>query len=214
MAVVYVERGIRLFHLPFIPCTRKVATGVVGYTPSRSKLPYATDEVDKLSELQRKLRMDLNSTPNMNRRNELRVQRNRVQKEIRILSRQLALQHLESRIREVESLKNGPMMFAAIKLLKPKCPRDLTIVDNNGKAVLGPGEQADRIAEHYTGKFSPTAAEPAVTPFTGTPKPQASLGDGVLIALPKPGTPKGPHEQFASDNIADYCQKNLVSHHT
>ena len=136
-------------------------------------------------------------------------------------------------------------MFAAIKLLKPKCPLDLTIVDNNGKAVLGPGEKADRIAEHYTGKFSPTAAEPAVTPFTGTPKPfdkpistadvasamsrlknqrscgpddipaelvkyggpalaecifndvftqhsQASLGDGVLIALHKPGKPKGP----------------------
>ena len=80
---------------------RKVATGVVGCTRSRSKLPYATDEVDKLSELQRKLRMDLNSTPNMDRRNELRVQRSRVQKEIRILSRQLALQHLERRIRGV-----------------------------------------------------------------------------------------------------------------
>ena len=86
----------------------------------RPKEKFTSIEFQTLCEKQQKLRKDINSLKDAEKRKTLKQERNRVQKQIKDLKQKENNRLLEEQIGEIEACKNDNRLFATMRILYRK----------------------------------------------------------------------------------------------
>ena len=123
-----------------------------------------------MSETQRKLRQQINSTRNPARKQALKQQRNRILHAQRRRARDNASVRLDNLAAEVEHLHDGAKMFRAVREMTRKPASKLKIQDDSGRVICNAAELNARVTHHFGRQFSdPRVME--LPAFTGVPSP-------------------------------------------
>ena len=127
----------------------------------KPKEKFTSVDFQTLCEKQQKLRKDINSLKDAEKRKTLKQERNRVQKQIKDLIQKENNRLLEEPIDEIEACKNDSnRLFATMRILYRKHPSDLLIerqvANNQSKKTVTacPRQQVQLITNHFTNVFS------------------------------------------------------------
>ena len=118
----------------------------LGKDRPKDKEKFTSIEFQTLCEKQQKLRRDINSLKDAEKRKTLKQERNRVQKQIKDLKRKENNRLLEEQISEIEACKNDSnRLFSTMRILYRKHPSDLLIEkqvgNNQSKKTTCPRQQ-------------------------------------------------------------------------
>ena len=145
---------------------KSAAETTIGRTEPRHKNPHCQD-IAAMSETQRKLRLQINNTRNLARKQALKQQRNRILHAQRRRARDNASVRLAS---EVEHLHDGAKMFRAVREMTRKPASKLKLQDDSGRVICNAAELNERVTHHFGRQFSdPRVME--LPAFTGVPSP-------------------------------------------
>ena len=132
-------------------------------------------EIKRLSEMQKKLRDDINACKDKNKRQEKKRERNNILKEIKEKLRIEETVQIEKKIEDLEKHKNdSTKMFKAIKALKISEPKKEIIVDSENGMVTDENTQCAIITDFFRNMFFKENEDPfpdikpqeMKTPFT------------------------------------------------
>ena len=111
-------------------------------------------EIKRLSEMQKKLRDDINACKDKNKRQEKKRERNNILKEIKEKLRIEETVQIEKKIEDLEKHKNdSTKMFKAIKALKISEPKKEIIVDSENGMVTDENTQCAIITDFFRNMF-------------------------------------------------------------
>ena len=114
------------------------------------------ENIINLSKEQKKLRLDINSTKDKNKREELRKKRNKILNSIHKEVSKEQLQKIEELSKEIENTKNDSnRMYKAVSALKITEPKKRLIVEdlNRNGLVTNEEEQIKLISSHFENVF-------------------------------------------------------------
>ena len=111
------------------------------------------ETLDKLSEEQKHLRVEMNNSNCPETKRELKTERNKVMNKIHEHLKKRQIEELESKTSEIESLKDGARMFQAVRELTRSKPTALIVKNKDGEVVAQPEEAAEQVAGHFKSLF-------------------------------------------------------------
>ncbi len=132
-------------------------------------------EVKKLSEEQKKIRMDINATHDLKLRKELQKERNLKHREVVKKIKEIEEKRIEEDIEEIEKSKDdSTRMYKAIRKIQRNKPKDEIMVDGEEGMTSNDTEAAEIVTEFFKdffnaanqAKFNEVPPTKMTTPFT------------------------------------------------
>ena len=158
----------------------------VGCVATASQNKHNDEELSQLSKRQKDIRVKIQNTKDNNKRDRLKIERNRILHTIRKRQIKLKNKEIEKKIEGINSAKCDHAMFKATRLLYQKQFENPTVEDQEGKLASNPNDILDIVSSHFKSKFEDEKVE-EITPFEGEPKP-----------LKNPITPEEVRKSFNS----------------
>ena len=173
-----------------------------------------TDELQKLSQIQKKLKNDAESTTDKQKRKMLKQERNRTLNSMKILVKERESRKLERELDEIERYKDDSnKYYQAMRKINSKKPKKaLKIYDKNNMLITTDEEQLEAITKFFEDLFCDENSEtieirpaPMEPPYSGEEIEKASLKlknnkgtgrDEVKAEFIKYG-PRSIHDQIA-----------------
>ena len=135
---------------------------------NKKKNKFEDKEIKQLSEKQKLLRRDIESSTNKERRNELRKQRKKLQKELQKLIKEKEDKIVERMIENIEKTKQDSRdMYEAVRILqRRKTKANLIIKDKKGKIPSSTTGKIKIITEHFKNELNSENAKiiPIINP--------------------------------------------------
>ena len=122
-----------------------------------------------MSEKQKELRIRINNCKVIDKRKEMKSERNRILHNIKKTIIEDKEKQLDEKIKEIDKTKDTTKMFKAIKELTRKKLENTYVHDETGKSVTNPQEIYNIINKHFQEQFNDETAE-YLEPFKGPPK--------------------------------------------
>ena len=144
----------------------KEIVGVTAKTSHRHHDP----EIERLSCMQRDVRLRIQGSDDPIEREMLRTDRNQILHDIRNRSITNRENELISRAEEIERLKDGAQMFQAVHLLRRKPSQKVVVKDSQGKIICNDKQASLKIKNHFSSQLSDSAIQQFGS-FTGEPRP-------------------------------------------
>ena len=146
------------------------AEETVGTIKCEKPVKVLSPELKSLSEQQRNLRNQISTTKNLDKRRELKSERNRIQHEIHKKATKEYESKLTKQATEIEAQKDNARMFKAVQLMNRKPYENPTVLDSDGKIVLNELDSAKIIKDHFESQFC-NSEHVDLQPFEGNPRP-------------------------------------------
>ena len=136
-----------------VEATTTAAKTILGVKAKLHTMP--NPAVEQLSVEQKKLKLDRDVSIDVDKREELRKERNRLLNEIHRIKAADETAKIDMRIREIESAKNdSTRMFAAVKELKRMKPIKPLLLKDGDSLTANPESQVAIIQEHFQRQFN------------------------------------------------------------
>ncbi len=142
---------------------------------SRNKKAVENEDVKKMSEEQKKIRMDINATDDLGKRKKLQIERNEIMKEIGKKIKEIEEKNIVEDMEEIENSKDdSTKMYKAIKKQQRNKPKDEIMVDSEN-GLTASSEEATQIVTDFfkrtfnaenQRKFEAVPPKQMNTPFT------------------------------------------------
>ena len=158
----------------------------VGCVATARQNKHNDEELSQLSKRQKDIRVKIQNTKDNNKRDRLKIERNRILHTIRKRQIKLKNEEIEKKIEGINSAKCDHAMFKATRLLYQKQFENPKVEDQEGKLASNPNDILDIVSSHFKSKFEDEKVE-EITPFEGEPKP-----------LKNPITPEEVRKSFNS----------------
>ena len=158
----------------------------VGCVATARQNKHNDEELSQLSKRQKDIRVKIQNTKDNNKRDRLKIERNRILHTIRKRQIKLKNEEIEKKIEGINSAKCDHAMFKATRLLYQKQFENPKVEDQVGKLKSNPNDILDIVSSHFKSKFEDEKVE-EITPFEGEPKP-----------LKNPITPEEVRKSFNS----------------
>ena len=115
-------------------------------------------EIKKLSELQKKKHLDMNSINNKEQRLQIKQERNRILNEIHAHIKSAENEKIRNALQELENSPNDSQkMFQAVKYLQKISPKAPLLLQSTNGLTANEAEQANLIANHFNKQFNKNA---------------------------------------------------------
>ena len=126
------------------------ATEILGYVAKKA----SNDEIKVLSELQKKVHDDINSTDDPDKRKELRTERNRLLTQIHNILKRQENSKIESALKPlIEAPNDSRKMFEAVKYIQKLTPPQPLIVNTDSGLTANEEQQSGIIADFFKEQF-------------------------------------------------------------
>ncbi|KAK3795533.1 hypothetical protein RRG08_036860 [Elysia crispata] len=158
----------------------------VGCVATARQNKHNDEELSQLSKRQKDIRVKIQNTKDNNKRDRLKIERNRILHTIRKRQIKLKNEEIEKKIEDINSAKCDHAIFKATRLLYQKQFENPKVEDQEGKLASNPNDILDIVSSHFKSKFEDEKVE-EITPFEGEPKP-----------LKSPITPEEVRKKFNS----------------
>ena len=142
----------------------------VGCVATARQNKHNDEELSQLSKRQKDIRVKIQNTKDNNKRDRLKIERNRILHTIRKRQIKLKNEEIEKKIEGINSAKCDHAMFKATRLLYQKQFENPKVEDQEGKLASNPNDILDIVSSHFKSKFEDEKVE-EITPFEGEPKP-------------------------------------------
>jgi hypothetical protein len=147
----------------------ETANETVGTVKKRNNKPECP-LIQRLSNQQHQLRIQISNTSCQNARQQLKARRNKILEEIKERQRNSEAKEIEIRTTEINNLKDGARMFRAVKELTSAKPNTLIIKNEAGETIAQPKEAAEAVACYFHKLFfnqTPTTSNYPQLPKAG-----------------------------------------------
>ena len=148
-----------------INITKQAAIETLGYVDKKGK--YSNPELKQLSEKQKKLNLDINSTTNPEKRKLLKSERNQI---LTKMHNQIKIEEsmkIEEKLVDIEKKPNDSRkMYEAVKNIKRSSPKAPLLLKTKSGLTANEEEQTKIIAEYFKSQFNKN-----VEPITSSIKP-------------------------------------------
>ena len=188
---------------------KDTAENVIGYVKKIKRKDEYSPKINELSELQMKMRLDINCCTDVQKRQTLKRKRNETMKEIHNELKTVSQSEIDRITKDVESAKGDRHTFKAVQRLKEHKSKENTYVhDKKGKTVHNEGKKYKLVKEHFESQFHknntqevetfpgpPSTLNKRITPgevkkaVTSMSNNKATGEDGIPIELIKYGPP-------------------------
>ena len=142
----------------------------VGFVANARQNKHNDEELSQLSKRQKDIRVKIQNTKVNNKRNSLKIERNRILHTIRKRQIKLMNVEIEKKIEGISNANYDHAMFKAIRLLYQKQFENPKVDDQEEKLASNPNDILDIVSSHFRSKFEDETAE-EITPFEREPKP-------------------------------------------
>ena len=143
------------------------AEETIGYDENNKKKVKAHDpEIETLSEKQRKLRLQIDNSMEVNDNQRLKKQRNETMRKIKQKLLENKEKEISEKLNEINNMKDDSKMFKSAKLLYQKKFQNPIIHDKKGKFVTQPTKIYEIIKDHFYNHFN-DPNEKQIKPFIG-----------------------------------------------
>ena len=142
----------------------------VGFVANARQNKNNDGELSQLSKRQKEIRSRYRTTKDNNKRDSLKIERNRILHTIRKRQIKLKNEEIEKEIEGISNAKCDHAMFKATRLRYQKQFKNPKVEDQEGKLASNPNDILDIVSSHFRSKFEDETAE-EITPFEGEPKP-------------------------------------------
>jgi len=135
----------------------KETVGIIDNTSKgKGRKKFEDEEIRELSEKQHKLRTEILSCRNAEKKKEMKTQRNQLLRAIKKRTKMLTAKTLEAKVREISTCKDNAKMFQAIKMARDHgIPRQkLFVNDAKGERITNEIKAADFVRKHFVSQFS------------------------------------------------------------
>ena len=126
-------------------------------------------EIKHMSKKQKRLRISISSSNEIESICKMRNKRNRILKTIKKKVLANKEKEIDEAVKEIDVLQDEAKMFKAVKMLNRKRFETPFVHDNEGKQVIDPKEIYETIREHFQTHFYDKNMK-SVSPFIGQPK--------------------------------------------
>ena len=154
---------------------QEVAEEVVGYSEVQKKGEVKNEEIKRLSNQQKDVRMKMGNAKEAEELKRLRECRKRLMKELQQKLKIEREKEIDAMVKEIEQTKDDVKMFKAVKNLKRKEFENPTVHDKEGRCVTEPNQMYKIVNEHFKGQFYDKDAA-SIQRFEGPPR---SLNDPI-----------------------------------
>ena len=124
-------------------------------------------EIEKLSEEQKNLRIQIENSRNLNEVIQKKAKRNKIMREIKEKLSENKEKEIEEKLTEINNMKDDSKMFKAVKLLNQKKYQNPFVHDENGRNVTQPTKIYHIVKNHFQNHFN-DPLENKLDSFTGT----------------------------------------------
>ncbi len=122
---------------------------------SRSSKATDDPEVRKMSKEQKKIRMDINATDNLDRKKQLQIKRNEKMKEIVLKIKEIEEKRIIEDMEEIENSKDdSTKMYKAIRKQQRTKPKDEIMVDSEEGLTASSEEATKIVTNHFKKMFN------------------------------------------------------------
>ena len=132
---------------------KEVAEEVIGYNKPQKNQHERDNEIDKLSNIQKDIRMSMMIENNPVELQQHREKRKRVQKEIQQKLATKREEEIDKIVNDVKSAKDDVKMFKAVRNMKRKRFENPTVHDKENKNVTTPDQVYKIIEEYFKDQF-------------------------------------------------------------
>ena len=147
----------------------EVAKEVVGFRMSNKNNRQNNSGVQKLSEEQKEIRLQISTCKDTEKREELKLKRNKIMHKIKTMleaDKEIELNH---KIDDIEKTKDNTKMFKAVQELSRKKYENPFVHDESGRKVTNPQEIYNIVKKHFRNQFSVDTQE-YLESFDGPPR--------------------------------------------
>ena len=127
------------------------------------------DEIDKMSNAQKKLRLLISSCIDVEKVQNMRTDRNILLKEIEKKTLENREVEIDKMVREIDKIQDEAKMFKAVKTLSRKNFENPFIHDKDGKHISNPQEIYNTVRDHFKNHFYDEDIQ-TLPAFIGEPK--------------------------------------------
>jgi hypothetical protein len=188
----------------------KILTETANETLSEErKTTKQNNPIKKLSEEQKQLRLKIENIENWEKRAELKHQRNRILKEIRMKVREQKEAEIDKIVDEIESSNHSAEMYKAVKHLNRKA-RTPMFINENGKRTTDKATVHKHVSEFYEKRLRDDNLQ-KLEQFIGPPKPldKPITKEEIKKCLAKMSNGKSPGHDNIRAELLKYGTDNL-----
>ena len=136
------------------------------------KKAFQDDLLNEWSKEQQKIRMDILSCKNKERRREMKTERNRLLKSMRRRVRNLRMLMIQEKVAVIDQCKDSAKQFEAIRIVRDlgKTRQKLVVHNTDGERIMDDTEAAEYVRAHFVTQFS-NVNKPPLEPHPPNPQP-------------------------------------------
>ena len=151
---------------------KTTAEEILGKKKRERKVKYEDGELEKWSDKQRQLRLDIQSCINAEKRKKMKTERNQILKMIRNKIKNLRMEEIKEKVVSIEKLKDSAKTFQALRELRNMDQKRKKLIVNNekGEQFMDDKEAAEYVRNNFASQFSDVTIPPFET-HVSNPQP-------------------------------------------
>ena len=111
-------------------------------------------EVEKLSEEQKMIRLQISNSSNVIEVRRMKEKRNKIMRNIKEKLSETKEKEIDEKLKEINNMKDDSKMFKSVKLLNQKKYQNPIVQDEKGRNVTQPAKIYEIIKDHFNDHFN------------------------------------------------------------
>ena len=181
--------------------------------PTKQANRIYNEELNKKSIEQKKIRMDINSCQDNEKKKKLQEKRNRIQREISKKALQIRNEEIDRQVEEIEAAGEASKMFKAVGKIFREKYENPKVEDEEGKMATDPNKILELTTEFFKEKFNKPEAQ-GIDPYKGEKRPlnKPITKDEVKKSFKKLNNGRATGEDGIKGELLKYGPETLAEH--
>ena len=181
--------------------------------PTKQANRVYNEELNKKSKEQKKIRMDINSCQDSEKKKRLKEKRNKLQREISKKALEIRNEEIDRQVEEIEKAGEGSKMFKAVGKLFREKYENPKVEDEEGKLATDPNKILELTTEFFKEKFNKEEAQ-VIEPYRGEKRPlnKPITKEEVQKSFKKLNNGRATGEDGIQGELLKYGPENLSEH--